>query len=378
MDFLPKNTILYGLHGHYRVLEQVGRGTLFVVYRVHRLVDNTLWALKEMRLPSSTSLEEFNESYSLFVQQATIIQSLHHANVSRIIDVFEHEKRPYIVMEFVVGKTLEQCSEEKYKSNTFLSEQQVLSWGIQLCQVMTYLHSLTPPIIYRDLKPSEIMITSDNLLKLINFTTARTYKPDKLTDTVPMGTAGYAPREQYGKAQTDARSDIYALGATLLHLLTNLPPVPLQTPKPSSIRRHNSTVKIQTEAAIIKAMSQRREERFQSAAELERVLLDCLDVPYIDPIALLEEELVTKQALINDYYEETDHLRGLQKEYRLYLRKMEIKAAKFGLHIPIYMDIEIDEITQKIKNIEDAIDAYKIKINDLNESLQHIRNKISR
>jgi serine/threonine protein kinase len=100
-----------------------------------------------------------------------------------------------------------------------------------------------------------------------------------------MGSAGYAPPEQYGKGQTDARSDVYALGATLLHLLTNLPPVPLQQPQPGLISKLNPSVDARTEATIIKAMSLQREQRFASCAEMEQALLRCFDSPYVDPTA---------------------------------------------------------------------------------------------
>jgi serine/threonine protein kinase len=123
------------------------------------------------------------------------------------------------------------------------------------------------------------------VLKLIDFGVARTHKKGKSKDTIAMGSAGYAPPEQYGKGQTDARSDVYALGATLLHLLTNLPPVPLQTPQPGTIRKMNPSVSARTEAAIIKSMDLVREKRFASCAELDQALQRCLDGPYVDPTA---------------------------------------------------------------------------------------------
>jgi hypothetical protein len=114
---------------------------------------------------------------------------------------------------------------------------------------------------------------------------ARTHKRGKSKDTVAMGSAGYAPPEQYGKGQTDARSDVYALGATLLHLLTNMPPIPLQTPAPGGIRKFNLSVDEQTEGVIIKAMAADQAARFATAAEFEQALLSRLDTPYIDPTA---------------------------------------------------------------------------------------------
>src|SRR6185295_9048990 len=110
-------------------------------------------------------------------------------------------------------------------------------------------------------------------------------KRGKSKDTVAMGSAGYAPPEQYGKGQTDARSDVYALGATLLHLLTNMPPIPLQTPPVGSIRKLNPSVDAQTERVIIKAMALDPSQRFKSTSEFEQALTRSLDGPYIDPTA---------------------------------------------------------------------------------------------
>jgi serine/threonine protein kinase len=127
------------------------------------------------------------------------------------------------------------------------------------------------------------MITPDGVLKLIDFGVARTHKRGKSKDTVAMGSAGYAPPEQYGKEQTDERSDVYALGATLLHLLTNMPPIPLQTPARGSIRKINPSVDPQTEQVIIRAMALDVNARYRDAAECEQALHHCLDAPYADP-----------------------------------------------------------------------------------------------
>jgi eukaryotic-like serine/threonine-protein kinase len=280
IDHLPNDMVLRGARGEYRLISMIGRGGMGVVYRAQRLADNTTWALKEMRPPLDTPPHEVEENRKLFVQEATMLQTLQHPNLIAVVDLFEHDDRPCMVMEFVPGQTLEQRMRD---ANAPLFEQQVLPWGIQLCRVMTYLHTLNPPIIYRDLKPPNVMVTPVGALKLIDFGVARTYKQHKSKDTVAMGSAGYAPPEQYGKGQTDARSDVYALGATLLHLLTNLPPVPLQTPTPGAIRRLNPSVDDETEQAIIKAMALDPKQRFQSAAEMERALHARLDTPYVDP-----------------------------------------------------------------------------------------------
>ncbi|MEI8306320.1 MAG: protein kinase [Chloroflexales bacterium] len=281
-DLLTPNMIVRGAADTYTVLNLIGRGGMGTVYRVQRASDASVWALKEMRAQGELTAEEQADNRRLFLQEAALLRSLSFPNLPVVADLFEHEGRPTLVMEYVPGKTLE---DRAHEANAPLMEQQVLGYGVQLCRVLNYLHSCDPPIIYRDLKPSNIMLTPDGVLKLIDFGVARTHKKGKAKDTIAMGSAGYAPPEQYGKGQTDGRSDVYALGATLMHLLTNLPPVPLQTPQPGSISKMNPSVDAHTEAAIIKAMSLQREQRFATCAEMEQALLRCFDAPYLDPTA---------------------------------------------------------------------------------------------
>jgi hypothetical protein len=281
-ELLAPDTIIRGMRGEYKILGLIGRGGMGAVYRAQRLADGTIWALKEMRPPQDAPPAETEENRRLFEQEAALLEQLQHPTLPVVADRFEYQGRPVLVMEFVPGQTLEDRIRE---TNATLLEQQVLGYGIQVARVLHYLHTRTPPIIYRDLKPSNIMITPDGVLKLIDFGVARTHKRGKSKDTVAMGSAGYAPPEQYGKGQTDARSDVYALGATLLHLLTNMPPIPLQTPAPGSIRKLNLSVDEQTERVIITAMAADQNARFQTAAELEQALLGRLDAPYVDPTA---------------------------------------------------------------------------------------------
>lgn len=281
-DLLTPNTQVRGAADAYTIVNLIGRGGMGAVYRARRASDGTIWALKEMRPQGELGPDELTENRRLFLQEAALLRSLSFPNLPVVADLFENEGRPTLVMEFVPGQTLE---DRIHEANAPLLEQQVVGYGIQLCRVLHYLHSCTPPIIYRDLKPSNIMLTPTGVLKLIDFGVARTHKKGKAKDTIAMGSAGYAPPEQYGKGQTDARSDVYALGATLLHLLTNLPPVPLQTPQPGAIQKLNPSVDARMEALIIRSMDLNRERRFASCAEMEQALHRVLDAPYVDVAA---------------------------------------------------------------------------------------------
>lgn len=281
-DLLASETIIHGSHADYRIIALIGRGGMGAVYRALRLADSTVWALKEMRPAEDLPAAELEENRRLFLQEAELLSKLSHPSLPLVADLFDYQGRPVMIMEFVPGQTLEHRIRD---ANAPLLEQQVIGYGIQVARVLHYLHTRTPPIIYRDLKPSNIMLTPEGVLKLIDFGVARTYKARKAKDTIAMGSAGYAPPEQYGKGQTDARSDVYALGATLLHLLTNLPPIPLQTPTEGSIRKLNPSVDARTEKVIIKAMSLDAAGRFRSALEFEQALHRCLTSPYVDPVA---------------------------------------------------------------------------------------------
>ncbi len=278
---LSQNTVLQGTNNeHYTILKLVGRGGMGAVYQVRRKSDQSIWALKEMRPPTTISSDEYEDNRKLFEQEARLLTSLDHPNIPTVVDFFRHEGRPVMVMEFIDGKTLEDLLHEgKMK----LDEHQIISFGIQLCRVLHYLHTRTPPIIYRDLKPPNVMVASSGVLKLVDFGVARTRKKNQAKDTIAMGSAGYAPPEQYGKEQTDARSDIYALGATLYHLSTGMPPVPLQQVQIGNIRKHKPDMKAKTERVIVKAMWLKREGRYVSCEEMEQALMVCLDKPYVDP-----------------------------------------------------------------------------------------------
>jgi hypothetical protein len=184
-------------------------------------------------------------------------------------------------MEFIWGESLEK---RLRAANAPLLETDVLKWAIQLCDALDYLHHRQPPIIFRDIKPSNAMVTNTGLVKLIDFGIARTYKAGKKRDTVAMGSENYAAPEQWGKGQTDARSDVYALGATMYHLLANMAPTPAFLPsEPLPLGNYNGAVSGGTIALVEKAMDRSPEKRFQSAREMRAALLAALPVPYVPP-----------------------------------------------------------------------------------------------
>ncbi|MFQ5594975.1 MAG: protein kinase [Anaerolineae bacterium] len=263
------------LKDKYTVTQLVAGGGMAWVYRAEeRRPDGATrtWALKELRA-ASDDLAVRAEGRRLFEQEARILAGLRHRNLPRVAGSFEQDGRSYLVMEFVAGESLQKRLNE---ANAPLLEDEVIAWAIQICDVLSYLHAQNPPVIFRDMKPSNVMVTPDGTIKLIDFGIARTYKAGKLRDTIAMGSENYAAPEQWGTAQTDARADVYGLGATMYHLLANVPPTPAFLPAPPvPLHQYNPAVSEQLAAVVEKAMAQDREQRYATAAYMQGDLYNC-------------------------------------------------------------------------------------------------------
>lgn len=199
-------------HDTYEIKSIIGKGGMSTVYLAEHKRLHTRWALKEVRKQQGARFD--------FLAESNILKRLQHPMLPRIVDIFEDEQCVYVVEDFVEGVSLD----DLLKKQGRISEAQGTQWFNDLCGVLRYLHTQNPPIIYRDMKPSNIMLQPDGALKLIDFGIAREYKQESNADTTYIGTKGYAAPEQFGKAQTDARTDIYALGVTMYHLLTGKSP----------------------------------------------------------------------------------------------------------------------------------------------------------
>ncbi len=218
--FLRINSLL---NQRYLIISQVGRGGMGAVYKAEDTkLGSRLVAIKEMS-QSNLSSREIAIATNAFKQEAHMLAGLQHPNLPSIHDYFNQHGRSYLVMSFIEGETLEHYLETTNKGHLTIRE--VLEIGIQLCTVLDFLHSRQPPIIFRDLKPSNIMRTPNGHIYLIDFGIVRHFKPGQTWDTKALGTLGYAAPEQYGKAQTTPRADIYGLGATLHYLLSGNDPI---------------------------------------------------------------------------------------------------------------------------------------------------------
>ncbi len=231
-----------------------------VVYQAVNEKANKIWAIKEVRKDGVQNYEVVKQN---LIVETELLKRFNHPNLPSIIDVIDGDGTFLIVMDYIEGNSLSKALE-----NGAQSQDDVIEWSKQLCDVLGYLHSRKPPIIYRDMKPANVMLKPDGKISLIDFGTAREFKSSSVEDTTCLGTQGYAAPEQYGgHGQTDARTDIYCLGATMYHLVTgHNPSVYPYEMRP--IRQWNPALSSGLEKIILKCTQRNPDDRYQSCAEL--------------------------------------------------------------------------------------------------------------
>ncbi|MGN0394290.1 MAG: serine/threonine protein kinase [Coprococcus sp.] len=254
------------LDGKYEILKKVGQGGMSIVYLAMDNRLNKQWAVKEIKNDGSKSTQTLLKGLE---REANILKNVDHPVLPRIVDIINENGTIYVIMDFVEGRTLS----DVLRTEGAQEQKKVIEWGRALASALDYLHSMNPPIIYRDMKPSNVMLKPDGGVKLIDFGTAKEYIVENNADTTALGTRGYAAPEQFGDAQghgiynTDARTDIYNLGATLYHLVTGKNPCePPYEIKP--IRQWNPTLSSGLEQIIVKCCQPNPQDRYQSCSEL--------------------------------------------------------------------------------------------------------------
>ena len=256
------------LHNRYRIVKLVGQGGFGAVYRAWDLHLKIPCALKENFGLSA-------EGQYQFQQEAAVLANLRHPNLPRMFDYFQVPGQgQYLVMEFFEGEDLEK---KVISAGSPLPQAQAIEWIDQICDALDYLHSQNPPVIHRDVKPANIKIALDNKAILIDFGSFKVYdSTSKTIGTARTYSPGYAPFEQYGVGGTDARTDVYAVGATLYYLLTGQEPLESVTrlagialPDPQEL---NTGLGDEIAAIIKRAMATMPDKRFQSIADLQAVI----------------------------------------------------------------------------------------------------------
>lgn len=264
--------------GKYKVLSKIGQGGMSVVYLALNERANKTWAIKEIR---KDGVQDFTTVKQGLIAETNILKSLNHKYLPSIVDVIDDDETFLIVMDYIQGKSLNVILRESMEQEGYpISVEDTLSWAKQLCDVLYYLHTRPQPIIYRDMKPANVMLKPDGEISLIDFGTARVFKTGNSEDTTCLGTPGYAAPEQYGgNGQTRPQTDIYCLGATLHHLITGRNPAatPFNFPKITQCRptlleetpKELRNILLGLEMIIDKCTQYEIKDRYQSCAELK-------------------------------------------------------------------------------------------------------------
>jgi serine/threonine protein kinase, bacterial len=251
------------LNNRYLIVQKVGQGGMAAIYLTTDIrLPGRQWAIKEMSESMIQDPQERAQAVMAFEQEAVLLANLDHPNLPRVVDSFSQNRRQYLVMEYIHGQTLENLMA---KRTSPFSEGEILPWVVQLCDVLTYLHNQRPqPIIFRDLKPSNIMVTQAGSIKLIDFGIVRFFKPGKRKDTQAFGTMGYAaPEARCG--QTDARSDLYSLCVVIYELLTAYDPTSTPWHFPD-IQTLNPAVSPEWEHILKRGLAYDRDNRWPDVA----------------------------------------------------------------------------------------------------------------
>jgi len=267
----------------YQIREIIGQGGMGCVYLADDLrLTGRLCALKAVFYERNLPKDVISQTRDQFKREATVLARLDHPNLPKVSDFFSDEERDYLVMDYVPGKDLRELMLESKKKGVYLSEREVLNWASQISDGLIYLHEQTPIILHRDIKPSNIKLTPNGIIKLVDFGLVKILVSGEKTITVVHGhgSAFYTPLEQYGgdTGHTDPRSDVYSLGATLYHLLTNKAPKEarerfLEQTSEMTMKEFNKNISPRTEKAIGLAMKVHPDERIQSVKEFRDALM---------------------------------------------------------------------------------------------------------
>lgn len=317
------------IDGKYRILSEIGHGGMSVVYMAINEKVNKTWAVKEVRKDGKM---DFNTVRQGLMAEIETLKKLKHPNLPSIVDVIEDADSFIIVMDYIEGRSLDKILEE----NGAQPESFVVEWAKQLCDVFGYLHSRTPPIIYRDMKPANIMLKPDGNIMVIDFGTAKNYEID-LGETTGIGTIGYAAPEQYigsGLGRTDARTDIYCLGITMYHLLTSIDPCK-NIISDKSIRAVNPALSHGLDAIIQKCTQHQPSDRYQSCAEL---MYDLENYEILEP---------------------------------LYKKKQKNKLKSFGLTVIMAIVMAIAGVGLNISASQMATDTYLTKLDEAEKATDY-------
>lgn len=334
------------IEGKYEIVKEIGRGGMSVVYLAMDMRLRKNWAVKEILKKGRDKNDEI--AVNSLLTEANLMKKFNHPALPRIVDIIDNGTTIYVVMDYIEGQSLDIV----LKEYGVQSEENVIKWAKQICDALSYLHSQKPPVIYRDMKPSNLMLDDGNI-KIIDFGIAREYKEENLADTKVLGTEGFASPEAFS-GQTDARSDIFSLGKTMHNLLTGVYPKGIAY---APVRNYVPELSEGIELIIDKCVEPAAENRYQSCADL---LYD-----------LSHPDLITK---------------GFKKKQKIKLISfivavtMSLVMAITGVALNLSasnlnkQDYEVNISTSNPENYYNAIEIYPERIDAYNLLIEYYKN----
>ncbi len=346
------------LENRYKIIGLIKSGGMGALYRALDMRLGSICAVKEL-LPFYGRKEEQEEAKKWFKREASILASLDHPNLPKVSDYFINNNRYYIVMDFIEGDNLKTMVDKAGEKG--LEAEKVIKWSKDILKILDYLHTQNPPVIYRDIKPSNIMIHRDGRAILIDFGIARVIDRESNTEKTVIGTEGYCPVEQY-RGKVEARSDIYALGATMHHLLTGLPPVPF---KFEPLREIIPEISTEVEEIVMKALKEKPQDRFASAKDM-LIAMDALKETKehpTDAMKIYDIKGVTCEHKINALKQRNSWSCCARGGILTYEGRYEEAIEAYDMALDIYIDNEIawnskGEALYMLGKYDEALECY--------------------
>ena len=296
----------YILDGKYKIIKILGRGGMGTVYLCKNIRLDNQWAIKEVKKDLKIQIDLSSEP--------NILKKLNHVGIPRIIDIFYEDNNLYMVEDYIEGVTLKEYVKEK----GYIDEENICNITSNICDIITYLHNLDPPIIYRDLKPSNIMITPNNKVVLVDFGISRTYKAEKDDDTVYVGSNGYAAPEQFGFGQSCKQTDIYGIGMVIYFMVKGA--VSSTAFEPLMDENYNKNVSSHLKRIIQRCVQVDIKDRYASSEELN-----------IDIIEFLKNNVEEKTMILNSSSINTGRKNNKTKLKRNFLGFLVLVAMIIGI-----------------------------------------------
>lgn len=340
------------LDGKYEVIKILGKGGMGTVYLCKNIRLENLWAIKEVK-------KDFKKNREI-LSEPNILKKLRHSGIPRIVDIFCEKNNFYMVQDYIEGQTLKEYVKEK----NFIEAENICKIISRICDIIAYLHNLNPPIIYRDLKPSNIIITPKEKVFLIDFGISKMHKVHDNNDTIYMGSKGYAAPEQYGFGQSCRQTDIYGIGMVMYFMATGK--VSSTGLEPLMDNNYDNNLDCDLKKIIQKCVQIHIENRYDSIEELNNEIMQLLEKDKYEKTVVLSSSNINADIPIRNMKVKKSNKSGFKRSVIGLLVFIAI------ILVGVYFSYGNEKKDKEINNINKPL------INDTIESMPRIQGYITK